>query len=54
MIKNFNNVAGREYWVCGTEPGHQERRVAGNCVAYQGTQNRRPTDEASCDLSGSR
>jgi hypothetical protein len=27
MIKNFNSSAGREYWVCGTEPGHQERQV---------------------------
>jgi hypothetical protein len=27
MIQNFKNGAGREYWVCGTEPGHQERRV---------------------------
>jgi hypothetical protein len=27
MIENFKNGAGREYWVCGTEPGHQERRV---------------------------
>jgi hypothetical protein len=27
MIKNFKNGAGREYWVCGTEPGHQERQV---------------------------
>jgi hypothetical protein len=27
MMKNFKNGAGREYWVCGTEPGHQEQRV---------------------------
>jgi hypothetical protein len=34
MIKNFKNSAGREYWVCGTGPGHQERQVGGNCVTY--------------------
>jgi hypothetical protein len=34
MIKNFKNGAGREYWVCGTEPGHQERRVGEHSACH--------------------
>jgi hypothetical protein len=36
MINNFKNGAGREYWVCGTEPGHQEGRVGGELRGLSG------------------
>jgi hypothetical protein len=50
MIKNFKNGAGREYWVCGTEPGHQERRVGEELRGLSGN----PTTVllATCLLAG--